>query len=189
MSGSFKVPDAIGPIAVEADVRGGLVTTSVEVMAPKDAKTPRGRVGWMLRQLKSASDDLRIDVRFANLRETRSELLGDSREAPERLLLADDPKREPRSFLLARTMKMGRKAGRGDGSFVAETRKQAMSFYRELVQELRPPRPKAPKLPDREEEKTTSVTRANDSDEAAARREGQSTLKSLAAVEQTLGEQ
>jgi hypothetical protein len=148
---SIRVPDAVGPVTISADLRARLVTTSVEIDSPKDRKRPRAKINWILRQVKDASDDLRIDVRFTSTRRTSSELLGDCRDAPERLLLSDDPSREPRTFLLARSMPMGKKAGLDRGSFAADIRKQATDFYRELVQELRPPPTEAPKLPEKEE--------------------------------------
>ena len=148
---AIKVPDAVSPITIEADLKARLVTTSVEIDAPKDRKRPSAKVSWLLRQLKDAPDDLRIDVRFASSRQTSSELLEHCRDDPDCLLSADDPKREPRSFTLARSLKMGTKAGLTSGSFAAETRKQVTDFYRDLVQDLRPPRPKAPKLPQKEE--------------------------------------
>jgi hypothetical protein len=43
---------------------------------------------------------------------------------------------------------MGLKRGKGQGSFVKETRRQVLDFYREVVQDLKPWQPKAPKLPD-----------------------------------------
>ncbi len=147
---SIRVPDAVGQIGIDADLRTRRVSTSVEVPAPKEGR-PKTRVNWLLRQLKEAPGDLRIEVRFANVRATRSELLDDCREEPEKLLLNDDPKREPRSFLLAQARSMGKKRGRSEGSFVAETRRQVTDFYRDLVQGLVPPRTKAPKI--REEEK------------------------------------
>jgi hypothetical protein len=49
---------------------------------------------------------------------------------------------------------MGTKRGKGERSFVLETRKQAIDFYRELVQNLRPWRASAPKLPDDPPEST-----------------------------------
>jgi hypothetical protein len=47
---------------------------------------------------------------------------------------------------------MGTKRGKGERSFVLETRKQAIDFYRDLVQTLRPWRAVPPKLPDEPEE-------------------------------------
>jgi hypothetical protein len=57
-------------------------------------------------------------------------------------------KRAPRAFQLALSRPMGTKRGKGERSFVLETRKQAIDFYRELVQNLRRWRASAPKLPD-----------------------------------------
>jgi len=69
-------------------------------------------------------------------------------EDPRRLLSAADPKREPRAFVLEMSRPLGTKRGKGKGSFVADTRQQAISFYRDLVQQLAAWRPKAPRLPD-----------------------------------------
>jgi hypothetical protein len=123
------------------------VTTSVAVDAPQEGR-PQTRINWMLRQLREAPDDLRIDVGFANVRETTSVLLKDARERPQQLLAASGPKREPRGFMLALSRPMGTKRGKGERSFVAETRKQAVDFYRSLVQNLRAWQPSPPKLPD-----------------------------------------
>ncbi len=179
---SFRVPKAVGPIELEADLRARRVTTSVEIEAPADRKRPTARINWLLRQLKAAPDDLRIDVRFPRRREGRSELLKDCRESPQALLLGDDPKCEPQSFSLARVSKMGAKNGRGEGSFLAETCKQATVFYRDLVQDLRPPQPKAPQLADDTSvtEKTSVAEELSAESESAARREQNSSLRSIA---------
>jgi hypothetical protein len=147
LSAALNVPDAVGPITVEADLRTQLVTTSAVVDAPREGR-PQTRINWMLRQLREGPDDLRVDVSFANVRETTSVLLKDARQYPQQLLSASDPKREPRGFTLALSRKMGTKRGRGERSFVAETRKQTVDFYRSLVQNLRGWQPPAPKLPD-----------------------------------------
>jgi hypothetical protein len=178
---SIQVPDAVGPIGIEANLRARLVTTSVEIPAPTEGR-PKTRINWLLRQLVDAPDDLRIDVRFSRVRATRSELLRDCRQSPERLLMKDEPKREPRSFVVALSKPMGRKDGRKEGSFVAETRRQATEFYRDLVQGLVPPSTKAPKIreddsgqPDPPE--VQSIERPE-----VAVREHQTNLRHLAAI-------
>ena len=148
---SIRVPEAVGSMTITADLRAKLVTTSVEIAAPKDRKRPKAKLNWILRQVKDAPDDLRIDVRFASTRQSASELLGDCRDDPERLMLSDDPRRKPRAFILARSLPMGKKAGLDRGGFAADIRKQATDFYRDLVQDLRPPPTEAPKLPEKEE--------------------------------------
>lgn len=185
LRGSFRVPDAVGPVTVEANLASGRVTTSVELDAPKDVQRPKARINWILRQLKEAPEDLRIDVLFAQRRGTESELLRDCREAPEKLLLADDPKREPRAFVLALSRAMGKKKGRAEGSFVAETRRQAMDFYRDLVQELQPPRPKAPRMKEpTEQQPDKQVPKEPEKEitEAQIRREQGSPLGSIGEI-------
>jgi hypothetical protein len=180
---SFRVPKAVGPIELEADLGTRRVTASVEIEAPADRKRPIARINWLLRQLKDAPEDLRIDVRFPRRREGRSELLRDCREAPQALLLPEDPKCEPQSFLLARVSKMGAKNGRGEGSFVVETCKQATIFYRDLVQDLCPPQPKAPQLADEApgaEEPSAAEAKPPAETESTARREQDSSFRSIA---------
>jgi hypothetical protein len=150
LSASVRVPDAVGPITVEADLGTQRMTTSVAVDAPGEGR-PLTRVNWMLRQLRDAPDDLRIDVSFASARETSSALLSDARQQPKQLLSAADPKREPRAFVLALSRAVGTKRGKGERSFVRESRQQAVDFYRQLVQELRAWQPTPPKLPEPEE--------------------------------------
>ena len=149
--GTIRVPDAVGPLTVLADLRTRKLSTSVTVEAPREGR-PLTRVNWILRQLKQAPGDLRIDVSFASACETSSLLLHEAREYPQRLLSGTDPKREPRSFDLTLTKPMGTKRGKGEKSFVLETRQQAVDFYRRIVQDLRAWQPSAPKLPDEPEE-------------------------------------
>jgi hypothetical protein len=146
LSGAFKVPDAVGPIEVEADLRAQLTRTSVKLNAPKEGR-PLTRINWILRQLRNAPDDLRVEVRFARTKESTALLLREAREDPKALLSPSDPKREPRSFALSLARSLGTKRGKGERSFVLETRRQVVSFYGDLVQGLTEWRPKAPKLP------------------------------------------
>jgi hypothetical protein len=175
MRSALRVPEAVGPIEILADLRAARLTTSVELEAPRGLKRPTARINWLLRQLKEAPDELRVEVRFARRRETRSELLGDCRTDPACLLLPDDPRREPISFTLAMGQRMGRKGGRGEGTFVTETCRQAISFYRELVQDLRAPQPKAPKLAEPE-----PAAIELDQSEGQARREKDTSFRSIA---------
>jgi hypothetical protein len=45
---SIQVPDAVGPIGVEANLRTRRLTTTVEIQAPKEGR-PKTRVNWLLR--------------------------------------------------------------------------------------------------------------------------------------------
>jgi hypothetical protein len=63
------------------------------------------------------------------------------------LLLRADEKREPRGFKLALARDMGTKRGKGQGSFVGDSKLQVLDFYRLVVQALKPWTSAAPKLP------------------------------------------
>jgi hypothetical protein len=120
---SIRVPDAAGPIDLEADLRGRRFRTSIVVNAPKEGK-PTTRINWMLRQLATAKDDLQLEVRYPNQRESTSCSLKEARLKPERLLYAADPKRDPATFRLTVSKDLGMKRGRLAGSFVAESKQQ-----------------------------------------------------------------
>ena len=147
LEGSVRVPDAIAPLALHADLKARQLTTSISIDAPREGRPP-SRINWVLKQLGAAPPGLRITVGFANMRETTSLLLSEAREYPHRLLSPTDAKREPRTFELAMTRQLGLKSGKGQGSFVRETRRQTIDFYGELVQNLKSWQAKPPKLPD-----------------------------------------
>ena len=157
LEAKINIPGAISPLEIEANLRTARVTTSVEINATDEGR-PKTRINWILRQLKEAPDDLRIEVRFAQVRGTKTELLGDCRSNPDCLLLDEDPKRDPRSFLLAWSKPLAKKRGRTEGSFVAETRAQVVEFYREIVQDLTPPPSKPPRMPEKAEEPAPTET-------------------------------
>jgi hypothetical protein len=144
-SGALKVPNTIAPLELRADMRARQVTTIVRVDAPAEGRAT-SRVSWILRQLRDAPTDLRIEVGFPNARESTSLLLGEAREFPQRLLHPSDPRREPKHFVVAMTRPMGLKRGKIQGSFVLETRRQVLDFYGTVVQDLKSWQAKAPQL-------------------------------------------
>lgn len=145
----IRITDAVGPVGVDADLRGRMVTTSVSLDAPQEqGQRPKTRIAWMLRQLAGAPEDLRVEVSFHATRgQTTSASLREALEDPERLLLAQDPKRLPRAFRVTLTKELGIKRGKGPGSFIHDTKRQVVDFYRDVVQGLVAWQPRAPKLP------------------------------------------
>jgi hypothetical protein len=146
LEATLRVPDAVAPLDLSADLRTRLFVTTVEVAAPREGR-PKTRINWLVRQLKDAPDNLRIEVRYPNVKETVSTTLKDAREKPDKLLYAPDRAREPRAFRLSMSFEMGAKRGRAQGSFVAESRRQSIEFYRTIVQGLKPWSATAPRLP------------------------------------------
>jgi hypothetical protein len=160
LTGSLRIPDTAGSLDIAADLRAGRVSCTIAVDAPREGK-PLTRVNWLLRQLKDAPDDVRIDVFVVRSRGTsRSELLGKVRTDPS--LLVDDAKREIRSFTLTRSRPAGAKRGQGKGSFVGSTVELVDSFYEDVVQRLKPWAPTPPRVrqPDVEPETPQSAEQA-----------------------------
>jgi hypothetical protein len=147
LAASMRVPDAVAPISIVANLRSRLVTTSVVLAAPGDGRQ-QTRVNWLLRQLRGADPKLRVTSAFASTRDTSSVLFGEAVAQPDRLLSANDRRREIRSFEVALTRAMGLKAGRGAGTFIGDTRAQLFAFYGDVVQDLIGWQRKAPRLPD-----------------------------------------
>jgi hypothetical protein len=147
LSGGVRVPDTVAAVSILADLRARQLVTSVSIDAPREGR-PASRISWMTRQLANAPADVRLTVSFAGTRETTSALLSEAREYPQRLLNPSDAKREPRSFELAMNRPLGVKSGKGQGSFIGETRGQVIEFYRELVQNLKRWQAPPPKLPE-----------------------------------------
>jgi len=145
MHSTLRIPDAIGPLEIRADLRSRQTVTSVAIDAPREGGL-KARFTWLMRQLKDAPDDLRVEAAFPNAKVTTAASLGEVREDPKTLYYPPDVKREPRSFVLARSRPMGQKRGRAEGSFVRDTSAQAVEFYRDLVQNLKPWQAPAPKL-------------------------------------------
>jgi hypothetical protein len=145
LEATIKVPDAVAPIDISADLGALQVTTSARVRAPQDGRA-KTRINWLLRQLKDATPDVRITARFARTSKTTSLLIGDVRSDPMSLVLADDPKRDVVAFDLAITRDMGIKGGKTKGSFVNATMAQVSSFYGDVVQDIQPWHARAPRL-------------------------------------------
>lgn len=143
---TLRVPDAAGPVDLEADLRGRRFRTSITLAAPREGRV-QTRINWVLRQLAGAKDDLVVEVRYPNQKEITSATLKEARTKPERLLYAADVKREPMSFRLIQSKDMGMKRGRLAGSFVLESKNQLSDFYRTIVQGLKAWSAGAPKLP------------------------------------------
>ncbi len=144
LTGALRIPDAVAPIDVVADLRAGKVSVSVDIDAPRDGRSAT-RVNWLVRQLRDAPDGLRIDAFTAGSRSSTSELLKTISEHPAALI--GDPKRDFRMFRVAATSPIGTKRGTGRGAFIDRVLAAIDGFYEVVVQQVRPWSPKAPQLP------------------------------------------
>ena len=61
LTSSLRVPDSASDVEICADLKGKTVSVSMSLRAPRDRKSTRARLNWLLRMLKE--DDPRILVR------------------------------------------------------------------------------------------------------------------------------
>ena len=124
LAGTLRVPDTIADIAVTADLRARLVTTSAVFDAPRD-RGARARVTWLTRQLRDTEGSLIIETYARGARApvvaTLEQLLQDPRAG------LGESRKEPVRFRVLRRSEMGqgrrttRKPGFIDGILNAVT--------------------------------------------------------------------
>jgi hypothetical protein len=61
LTGGLNIPGSVAPLMVTADLRASKVSCHVDIDAPREGR-PQTRVNWLLRQLKEAPDDLRVEA-------------------------------------------------------------------------------------------------------------------------------
>ncbi|WP_241971408.1 VRR-NUC domain-containing protein [Microcella alkaliphila] len=143
VTAGLRIPGAISDLTVVADLRAGLVTAAFSVEAPKEGK-PTTRINWLLRQLRSASDSLRIEAIPVRSSTGAAELLGTVRDNPA--LLVPESGREIKSFTVTKSVPMGSKRGTGRGSFIDSVVTVIEAAYGEIGQSIKAWAATPPKL-------------------------------------------
>lgn len=140
---NLQVPDVAGPLTIVADLRSRQVIASTTIDAPREG-TSRGRVSWLLRQLQTAPDGLKVEARLAYRSASLAAALAAVREDPS--VIYPGPGKEIRGFGLSLSSNMGVKRDAGRGSFVESVSNVSETFYGEVLQKLRPWKAAPPKL-------------------------------------------
>jgi hypothetical protein len=144
LAGALRVPNAIAPMSITADLRSGKITCSIDVAAPTQGRNVT-RVNWLTRQLSKAPDALLIEAWTVFARAPGAcHPIADVRARPE--LIFDDAKKELRSFTVRLSAVAGTKRGSGRGSFVESVLALVDSFYERVVQHIKPWMPPAPAI-------------------------------------------
>lgn len=146
MSGAIKIPNAVSPLTITVDIRAGQLTCSFSTSAPGEGK-PTTRVNWLLRQLKDAPENLRIEAFAVRQRGGTAELLGVARENPAALVT--DPTKEIKSFTVTYLGKMGGNRLAGRSGFIDSVMDAILVSYDLVGQRLKdwsaaPPRLRKP---------------------------------------------
>ncbi|GAA2537918.1 hypothetical protein GCM10010435_01370 [Winogradskya consettensis] len=149
MTGGLKIPGAVGPLLVTADLRAGRITCQADIDAPKEGR-PATRVNWLIRQLKNSPESLRLEAFAMHSRGAgNAELLRVVRESPTAII--GDPAKELRAFRVAQLSAAGTKRGTGRGSFIDSFITAIDDFYENVLQNLKPWMSAPPRLRSLEE--------------------------------------
>jgi hypothetical protein len=148
LQGAVRVPGAIAPIKITADLRAGMIHCAVTVSAPREGR-PTTRVNWLVRQLKTAPGQVSIQPSAAWQRgRGPARMLDEARKNPKALV--EDPAQDLRSFTVSLSGNAGPARGQGRGSFVDSVLSAVDRFYGEVVQQLKPWAPAPPRIRDEE---------------------------------------
>lgn len=144
LDGALRIPNTAGDLELTADLRAQHLTAAVEVTAPQD-KGAKGRVTWLMSQLKDAPRHLVVEAYPKNARTPTTATLADL-DADRGVLIGDD-RREANKFriIMHAEMGKGRKTGKSP-SFISTVVKLIEDFYGNVIQDITPWQPSAPKL-------------------------------------------
>lgn len=151
---AFVVPNAASPMDVLVDLTARRCSCSMQLRAPRDRPTAKGRIGWLLRQLNArkrravaeaaGSRDEDIEVRVcwprASITRTLAQINAD-RDCLER----DAPSSPPSRFEVLMTRHNSRRFA-SPGPFVDDLEALVPEFYEQVGQHLRQWVPAAPPI-------------------------------------------
>jgi len=144
LASSFEIPDAASDIQIAADLRSRSLRISMCVDAPKDKKTTKARINWLLRQIKEVDPTgVSIGIIWASRASTTVVSLDELREHPENYG-GDRP--GVRAFEVILTSNSARRF-MGRRTFIEDIEKITPIYYEKIGQHLQswkalPPKPK-----------------------------------------------
>ncbi len=144
LDAKFRIPNAASDLNLVVDLKARQSVVSTTLKAPNN-KGAKGRIGWLVRQLAEAPEDLVVEAYPKNSRLPIVSTLEIIREDPTSILGED--KKEPVKFvlLLRRDLAMNRRNGTRPG-FAESTQAALKDFYGQVLQNLSEYRPSAPRL-------------------------------------------
>jgi hypothetical protein len=144
MTAGLRIPGAVGPLQVTADIRAGRVVCHVDVDAPKEGR-PATRVNWLARQLRNAPETLSMSPSRCT-RGDRGMPNSSGSSVRNPVVVIGDPARELKSFRVAQSSAAGTKRGTGRGAFIDSFLGAIDDFYAQVLQNLKPWMPAPPRL-------------------------------------------
>lgn len=167
LDGRLRIPGAISDLMITADLRAARIVVSSEFPAPSD-KGARGRVSWLIRQLRHAPADITIESFARGAKSPDIALpLEQMREQPGSIKHSKD--RPAARFRVSQRSEMGqgRRTVRKLG-FVDSITESIDRFYGEVLQHLRSAPPTPPPLAHNTEAPEGSTEPEGESEDPAA---------------------
>lgn len=145
LDAALRIPNTVADLELVADLHGQQIMAYVDVPAPED-RGARGRVSWLVAQLKDAHGGLTVEAYAKNARTGTAASLANLRE--DRDALFGEDKRSPAKFRIVQRSPMGatRKAGGKNPGFIDSVLGAIDTFYGTVVQAITPWTPPTPKI-------------------------------------------
>ena len=145
LSAVLRVPNTAGDLDIVADLKARRLVASIDVQAPND-RGGRARCTWIMKQLPNASGHAVVAAYPKNARTPFRVAVADLAES--RSLLLGEERRDPAKFNISLTVDMGlgRSRGRKSPGFIDSVLALVSDFYENVVQDITPWVPRAPKI-------------------------------------------
>jgi hypothetical protein len=143
LAGTIRIPHAAAPVLLVADLRANQIHCHLDIAAPQDGRSTT-RINWLVRQLKHAGPNVRIESFAARTGASSAELLKTVREDAK--VLVPESGRDIRAFRITLSAPLGAKRGRGRGAFIDSVLNNLDTFYGDVVQHVKPWTATPPKL-------------------------------------------
>ncbi|MFZ3391775.1 TerD family protein [Rhodococcus sp. DT1] len=137
----LRIPETAGDLVVLADIRTNKIQCRISVAAPDEGTSTR-RVSWLVKQIKDAPGNVRVEAVFAERGNEACEHLDTIRTNAKTLI--EGRTGEIVSFTLEQSFPMGSRRSGTAAGFINSVTSSAEAFYRDVVQPLRVWVPAAP---------------------------------------------
>ncbi len=160
----FEIKDAAGKITLTTHLDKQQITASMQIQAPDDRATSKGRINWLLGQLKKAPDknDLRVWAIWPRKIET-TESLVTLRLYGHDQLIGDNTNIVPVAFRVALTKKINWKEFTGQYKFVTVAETVLLEFYDQAGQHIERWVAPPPKIRAESKEESATIEEGNKS--------------------------
>lgn len=147
---TLDIPDAAAPLEVSVDLRRRVVTCGMRIDAPKDRKTARARINWILRQLGGTNaSELFVSVVWPG-RSVRTHCSLEEAKADPQLLEVGFPGLKPNAFEVQLVRDLAAKMS-GARTFIENIETAVPEFYQQVGQRLQAWVAPPPKIGERAE--------------------------------------